>query len=39
MNEVDSIDQNTNSGSATHIGGYGELHYNNLEDGNSSKMS
>ena len=34
---VDTIDQNTNSNSATHVGGYGELHYNNLEDGNDSK--
>jgi hypothetical protein len=34
---AETMDQNTGSNNSTHVGGYGELHYNNLEDGNNSK--
>lgn len=34
---ADAMDDNSGSSSSTHIGGYGELHYNNLEDGNDKK--
>lgn len=34
---ADSIEQNTDTNSATHIGGYGELHYNNLSNGTGSQ--
>ena len=32
-----AMEENSSTNSATHVGGYGELHYNNLEDGNDSK--
>lgn len=34
---ADAFEENTSSNSNTTIGGYGELHYNNLEDANDKK--
>ena len=33
---ADAFEENSNSSSNTTLGGYGELHYNNLEDGNDT---
>lgn len=32
---ADAFEESSTTSSSTHVGGYGELHYNNLEDGNN----